>query len=60
MAAHQNATFMKELTKKLVWNPACQIADKGLGLRKPRLIRGSHESVGTVKNSMKNPERRGQ
>jgi hypothetical protein len=42
-AAHQTAAFMKELTKKLVWNPACQIAGKGLGLRKPRLIGGSHE-----------------
>ena len=29
MAAHQNATFMKELTKELVWHAACLSGNKG-------------------------------
>jgi len=43
MAAQQTSGFLKELTRKLIWNPACFLTSKVPGLRKPGLIGGSHE-----------------
>lgn len=43
LAAQQTSGFLKELTRKLIWSPACQITSKVPGLRKPSLIGGSHE-----------------